>query len=160
MNFSILPKNLNYADYCINFEMLFRSVKSDTNLPIGTLEFLCTRIKDIALTSFTEFTESRFRESNLSKEEHEWLTKLASNKDIIVQKSDKGNSIVILNKSDYTNKVKEILVDPKKFKIANIIPGIEIRHILNQEKKFKTHSSHCSQNRIFYSFALFGYTFR
>ena len=29
------------------------------------------------------------------------------------------------------------LFDPKKFKIANIKPGKEIRHILNQEKKFK-----------------------
>ena len=42
-----------------------------------------------------------------------------------------------MSKSDYTNKVKEILVDPKKFKIANIKPGKEIGHILNQEKKFK-----------------------
>ena len=54
--------------------MLFRSVKSDTNLPIGTLEVFRTRIKDIALSSFREFNESRFRENNLSKEEHEWLT--------------------------------------------------------------------------------------
>ena len=76
--------------------MLFRSVKGDTNLPIGTLECLRTRIKDIALSSFREFTESRFRENNLSKEEHEWLIKLASSKDIIIQKSDKGNSIVIV----------------------------------------------------------------
>ena len=98
--FSILPKNHNYADYCINFEMLFRSVKSDTNLPIGTLEVLCsrsdtdlpigtleflrTRIKDVAFSAFREFNESRFRENNLSKEEHEWLTKLAGNKDIII----------------------------------------------------------------------------
>ena len=42
-----------------------------------------------------------------------------------------------MNKSDYTNKVKEILVDPEKFKIANIKAGKKIRHILNQEKKFK-----------------------
>ena len=36
LNFSILPKNLNYADYCINFELLFRNVRLDSNLTTGT----------------------------------------------------------------------------------------------------------------------------
>ena len=36
---------------------------------------------------FREFNESQFRENNLSKGEREWLTKLASNKDIIIQKT-------------------------------------------------------------------------
>ena len=42
-----------------------------------------------------------------------------------------------MNKSDYTNRFKEILVDSKIFKIANIKPDKEIRHTLNEEKKFK-----------------------
>ena len=123
LNFSILPRNLNYADYCINFELLFRNAKGDTNLAIGTLEFLRTRFKDIALSSFREFNDSHHKNNNLSKEEFECLKQLSINKDIVIQKSDKGNYIVISNKSDYFDKVKEILSDTKKFKKANIKAG-------------------------------------
>ena len=137
LNFSIIPSKLNYADYCINFEMLFRSVRVDENLNTGIRDFLKTRIKDIALSSFKEFNDSRGRDSNLSIEEHECLKNLAAKKDLVIQKSDKGNSIVILNKSDYIDRVKDILSDTTKFQKAPIKTGKEIRHILNQEKKFK-----------------------
>ena len=96
--------------------MLFRNAKGDTNLTIGTLEFLRTRLKDIALSTFREFNDSHHKNNNLSKEEFECLKQLSINKDIVIQKSDKGNSIVILNKSDYFDKVKEILSDTKKLK--------------------------------------------
>ena len=117
--------------------MLFRNAKGDTNLTIGTLECLRTRPKDIALSTFREFNDSHHKNKNLSKEEFECLKQLSINKDIVIKKSDKGNSIVILNKSDYFDKVKDILSDTKKFKKANIKPGKEIRYILNLEKKFK-----------------------
>ena len=138
LNFSILPKNLNYADYCINFELLFRSVRVDKNLTTGTLDFVRTRIKDIALSSFREYNLSHSKENNLSKDEQECLKNLASKKDLVFQKSDKGNSIVILNKCDYKDRVKEILSDTSKFQKVKIKSGKEIRHILNLEKKFKT----------------------
>ena len=137
LNFSVLPKNLNYADYCMNFELLFRKIRTDSNLNFENLELLRTRIKDIALSSYRDFKISGFKDSNLSKDEQECLKNLASKKDLVIQKSDKGNSIVILNKSDYINQVKDILSDTTKFKKANIASGKEIRHILNQEKKFK-----------------------
>ena len=137
LNFSIIPKNLNYGDYCVNFEMLFRNVRLDENLNIGTLDFVRTRLKDIALSSFRDFKDSRSRDNNLLKEEQQCLKNLSSKKDIVVQKCDKGNSIVILNKSDYLTKVKEIISDTAKFEKANIRCGKEIRHILNQEKKFR-----------------------
>ena len=76
LNFSIPPKNLNYADYCVNFEMLFRNVRLDSNLKTDTLEFVRTRIKDVALSSFREFTTAKIKDSNLSSEEHLCLKKL------------------------------------------------------------------------------------
>ena len=56
---------------------------------------------------------------------------------MVIQKSDKGNSIVILNKSDYKDKVKDNLSDTSKFQPVNSKPGEEIRFTLNQEKRFK-----------------------
>ena len=50
--------------------MLFRNIRVDSNLTTGTLEFLRTRIKDIASSSFKEFKEFLSRDSNFSKDEH------------------------------------------------------------------------------------------
>ena len=44
------------------------------------------------------------------------LKGLCSNKDIILQRADKGNSVVSVNKADYTKRMKELLSDVSKFK--------------------------------------------
>ena len=51
----------------------------------------------------------------LSKEEHFALKNLVKNKDLIIQEADKGNTVVILNKNDYSLKMKKILSDTSKF---------------------------------------------
>ena len=48
-------------------------------------------------------------EENLSKKELESLKNLSKNPDIVIQKSDKGNSVVILDKKVYLEKMKEML---------------------------------------------------
>ena len=40
---------------------------------------------------------------------------LSKNKDLLIQKSDKGNSMVLIDKSDYLDKMCNILSDSKKF---------------------------------------------
>ena len=41
-------------------------------------------------------------------------------KDLIIQKSDKGNSMVIVGRQDYIEKISSILSDQKKFTIVNL----------------------------------------
>ena len=53
------------------------------------------------------------------------LKGLSTNKDLI-QKSDKGNSVVLLNRNYYFKQINEILYD-KSFKKLDIRPGKEIR---------------------------------
>ena len=40
---------------------------------------------------------------------------LSKNKDLLIQKSDKGNSVVLIDNSDYLDKMCNILSDSKKF---------------------------------------------
>ena len=136
LNHSVAPRKLNYADYCLPFELLFKSIKYTRNISASNLDFIQARMKNIALTSFNEFNDSSNSFSNLSKDERECLKNLAAKDDLVIQKSDKGNSIVILNKIDYTNRVKDLLSDTTKFKVVNIKSGKEIRHIINQEVRF------------------------
>ena len=53
---------------------------------------------------------------------------LSKNKDLIIRKSDKGNSIVLINKGDHLDKMYNILSDSKKFvvddKHFNFLIGI------------------------------------
>ena len=50
-------------------------------------------------------------EKNLSREEVKALNNLVKNKALVIQKADKGNNIVILNRSDYILKLNKILED-------------------------------------------------
>ena len=106
LNHSIAPQKLNYADYCLPFEMLFRNIKGTKILPPDSTDFIQTRLKDIALSSFKEFNDAPGTHSNLTKEESHCLKQLSKRDHLVIQKSDKENSIVILNRSNYKNLVK------------------------------------------------------
>ena len=58
---------------------------------------------------------------------------LSSRKEIIIQKADKGNSTVILNKYDYIKRMNEMLLDINKFKKLNFKPGKELNLLLKHE---------------------------
>ena len=63
------------------------------------------------------------------------LNDLSANKDLIIQKSDKGNSVVLLNRNDYIKRLNEMLSDSSKFKKLNIKPGKQINFLLQQEDR-------------------------
>ena len=88
----ITPKNMNYADYMLPFELLYRNVDC---LEVSNLskEFIKSRLRDSGCSSYKD-TSKPF-EKNLLKAEFDALKILLKNKDIIVQKADKGNTVVI-----------------------------------------------------------------
>ena len=58
------------------------------------------------------------------------------NKNIVIQKADKGNTIVIINKEKYIQGVN-VISDSSKFIPLNIPPENYINYIVNVEKKFR-----------------------
>ena len=93
-------------------------------------------MKDIALTSFRNFGRNQ-TPNNLTNEEFQALKKLAANKDIIIQKSDKGNSVVIIDKSVYVEKMNEILSDRTKFLPCTKSQNNELKYIEDMEKTIR-----------------------
>ena len=59
------------------------------------------------------------------------------NKNLVIQKADKGNTCVIVNKNDYETKIKDILTDSTKFKKLEIDENKQLNVLLNSEKKLK-----------------------
>ena len=61
---------------------------------------------------------------------------MSKNKNIVIQKADKGNTIVMLDKISYISAIEELLNDHTKFSKLDIPAGKEINYITNLEKIF------------------------
>ena len=71
------------------------------------LEFMKRKSKETALSSFRQYNKNT--QQNHSKEELAALTNLSKNKDIVIQLSDKGNSVVIVDEDTYIKRMENIL---------------------------------------------------
>ena len=112
------------------FELLFRDV---AKLPVSDniLERLKVEIKRETFSSYHNY--SFWDELNISKEEHVALKGLSANNNFIIQKSDKGNSVFLLNRNDYIKRLNEMLSNSSKFKKLNV--NLEKRLIFCYSKR-------------------------
>ena len=79
------------------------------------LYFVKAKAKEAALSSYRSYNNNV--PQNLSQEEVIALQNFSKNKDLIIQISDKGNSVVaIVQRQDYLKKMNDILSDQKKFR--------------------------------------------
>ena len=132
LNFALPPKKLNYTDYLTPYELLFRDIK-ELSVDDNILERVKIDMKKICFSSFEKF---KFKdELNVTPDELKAFKDLSSRKDIIIQKADKDNSVVILNKSDYIKRMTEMLSDIDNFKKLNAKPGKELNLPLKLEDK-------------------------
>ena len=68
----------------------------------------------------------------MSKPEFDALKKLSSNKDIVIQKSDKGNSVVIVNRDDYLRRMQEMVDDVSKFEKVDVKDGKDYNFMVKE----------------------------
>ena len=73
---------------------------------------------------------------NISRKEREILQTLRNDKNILIQKADKGGSIVVLNTKDYVNKMLNMLSDPVTY---TEIPSINLNNAKNEIDKIIEH---------------------
>ena len=72
---------------------------------------------------------------NLTKEEFALLKSLSKNDSLIIQKSDKGNSIAIIDKDDYLQKMQNILSDSRKFSEICMANEKHLNFLINIQKQ-------------------------
>ena len=83
------------------------------------------------LDGFTEFIETEFNKltkniktkHNISKKDRNAINLLRYNEDIIIQKADKGGSIVVISKTEYLQKMQAMLDDPITY---TVIPTVDL----------------------------------
>ena len=77
------------------------------------LLFFTSSLKTLAYKTYYYFRpQNNFLYNSMCKT----LKTLKNDPNVVILKADKGNSIVILNKSDYSSKMNDILDDSSKFK--------------------------------------------
>ena len=113
IRFAIPPKQIDYSNFMTEFELLYRSTL-DLSMTTEEKDRFKSKLKDIVLSSFKLFSDNCKFENNLSAEEINSLKALMRNKDII-QKADKGNTVVITDKEKYIECVKRAISDSNKF---------------------------------------------
>ena len=74
--FSLPPKKPSYSDYFVNFELLYRSVDNLKTLSGDNLDYLKTKIIDLAWTSFRNYNANI--PQHLYNEEFESLKNLSA----------------------------------------------------------------------------------
>ena len=136
LRFAIPPKQIDYSNFMTEFELLYRSTL-DLSMTTEEKDRFKTKLKDIALSSFKLFSDNCEFENNLSTEEINLLKALMRNKDIMIQKADKGSTVVITDKGKYIEGVKCAILDSNKFVQLNITPDKYFNYILNVDKKLK-----------------------
>ena len=104
------------------------------DLPSKKNNFLKAKIKECALSSFKLYNEKGFV-SSLKKGEIFTLKTLSKNNDLVIQNSNKGNSIVLINKSDYLDKMYNIPSDSKKLVKSSVVRGKHLNFIIVIETK-------------------------
>ena len=118
LNYSLPPRRLGYANYLCPFEKLFRDIKLLPVVDMSTISRTKARLQDVALTAIYTYNSNCIK-SNVDKDGMKLLRSLANDKSIVVLKPDKGNGVVILDRTDYSNKVHSILTQDGKFSKVN-----------------------------------------
>ena len=89
---------------------------------------------------------------NITKEEHDVVKTVSSNKGLFIQTSDKGNSVLVLNRHDYISRMDEILSDTSKFRCINIRSGKNVNHMLQTADRLERYPRD-SQHGVMYGSA-------
>ena len=94
------------SDSLLPFELLYHDIQN-LDVTDQKKQLLKARIKDSALSSFNSYNKNN-APLNLTKEEFSSWKSLPKIDSLIIQKSDKGNSIANINKDDHLQKICEI----------------------------------------------------
>ena len=114
LKFCFNPMKLDYVNHFVAFEKLFLSLKSNPIYGgnIDSLNQIRSNIKQLAFNSYYSF---KTKISEQHRNFIDTLKKLSTNENLIVTKPDKGNGVVLMDKSIYLQKMHSLLADGTKF---------------------------------------------
>ena len=98
--------------------------------------FLKNKLKDICFFTLKSYSFNK-GEKNLSETEFLALKNFVEYKDLVIQKADKGNAVIISDRTKYLEGIKSLFLDSSKFIQLPTDEDKLINYIVNLEKKLK-----------------------
>ena len=113
LKFCIPPKKINPVLLKAQFESLYNQLSELT--PSNQINDALLRSRLVVLTN--EISKIKFSNaiSPLTSAHLNAAKQIAKNRDLIVSRADKGNCVVILNRSDYVTKMANVLANGTRF---------------------------------------------
>ena len=108
LKFHLPPKKLKSGSYLANFELLDYDLNK--TLFCGNDEdevYFREKLSKIAYTSYFNYNSLHSSLINIPRDQHKALISLS----IVIMCLDKGFGVVIMNRTDYVDKVEDILQD-------------------------------------------------
>lgn len=138
LNFTVPPKFLRYEDHCLPFELLFRNIQNSQKiLPVENVTFFKNSLKEICFSSLRSYNKSKHKFENISEDEYYALLELKKLDNLVIQKTDKGNSVVLVDKDIYKGKIKSILNDQQKFVDLQFSEQQVLRELIDTQNRMK-----------------------
>ena len=102
-------------------------------------DFLKNKLKDICFSTLKLYSFDKV-EKNSSEAESIALKNLIECNDLVIQKADKGDTVVITDRTKYLEGIKFLISDSSKFIQLPIDESKWINYIINLENKLKDRS--------------------
>ena len=96
------------------------------------------KLSDICFSTLNSYNFHKVN-TNLTESESKALKELIRRKDLVSQKADKGNTVVITDRENYLKGIKSLLSDSTEFIPLNIDQNKWLNYIVNLENKLKEH---------------------
>ena len=114
LNLGLPPKYLCKEEIFVKFESLWAQLLHHSASSVEQRTALKARLADLAHLYCDSTIDSR--DFIMHKKCFRAINSLRKNDDIVVSKPDKGSGVILLNKSDYVNRMSKILDNQWKFK--------------------------------------------
>ena len=98
-------------------------------------DFLKNKLKDICFSTLKSYSFDKVQKK-LSEAESITLKNLIERKDLVIRKADKGNTVVITDRTKYLEGIKSLFSDSSKFPLP-IDGGKWLNYIINLENKLE-----------------------
>ena len=148
LNFALPPKKLKYEEYMLPFELLYRDFYS-LDKKEEEVVFARNELRQIAFSSFKTYNKKEHKFENLSRSEHKAFLELIDLQNIVIQKADKGNVVVIINKSTYISKMNSILNDGTKFRQVTFKKkNKELDYLLDKQEEIVTFLKELKDSKV------------
>ena len=140
LRFGILPLKFNFIDVQTEFKNIYRQARPHLQNTKRIL-FKTELINLYNKFKSTYFYDKLCRNTRLSTPEMKALLSIRQNKSLIICKPDKGNGVVLMNKTDHVQKMNAIFLDAKRFTLVKSDKNVrnleKFQHCLNRLKRGK-----------------------